>query len=59
MTLVKKYVTVAHEDDLRREFDELVARGETRSASFDSWMKRVRHYRYDEVENKYYYFEEV
>lgn len=59
MTMVKEYVSIALEDDLRREFDELVARGKSRSASFDSWMKRVNHYRYDDQEKKYYYFREA
>ena len=59
MTMVKRFVTIAEEDDLRKEFDYLVSHGESRSASFDNWMKRVRHYRYDEKEKKYYYVEEA
>ena len=58
MTMMKRYIEIDEEDDLRREFDEMVARGRIKSKSFDSWMRNVNHYRYDEKEGKYYNIEQ-
>ena len=49
------YITIAQEDDLRREFDELVNEGRTNAATFHTWMRYSRHYGFDSHENKWYF----
>lgn len=55
MAKKRVYITIAQENDLRREFDELINEGRTNAATFHTWMKYSRHYGFDNHENKWYF----
>ena len=41
------YISIAEEDEFRREFDTLVNLGQTKAETFHSWMRYARHANFD------------
>ena len=50
----RRYISIAHEDDLRLEFDLLASIGKTQSRTFESWMRYARHAFFDASRGLWY-----
>ena len=47
VTVHRFYITIAKEDELRLEFDQLVNEGRTKAETFQTWMKHAQHLNFD------------
>ena len=50
----RKEITIAEENDLRREFDYLCDHQQTKAASFENWMRYSQHLKFDECRNLWF-----